>query len=337
MFAIEMKPIIFSLICLLFLGCGSEKKPQEVTVEEKIPKSKVETTPKAVEVSEVSLLKEELEGDIEEDASIDIVFKERINDSVNYVISKVESGSCELIHLTTFLNGKNYLSYEIKKDCSFSQKDILQESKDYSREEDGTILFKERVRYIPKSSLASLNDYIEIPDSLFLIDSLVKKIEVNAMGEIEVNQLSDYNHYLNPTFKSVDHEGDFAKVYIVVIDTNANYFDLNKTMYQLSASYKIAIDTFGRYFNTDKNKLILPEENSDEIYAGDYVPRRFEESGISIEYLSFYLEHAKEETFVLIAGMYKSKAEANKLVKKVSKAYKNTWILESNIFIGCSH
>ncbi|WP_262490545.1 hypothetical protein [Hymenobacter sp. CRA2] len=36
----------------------------------------------------------------------------------------------------------------------------------------------------------------------------------------------------------------------------------------------LASDTLGRFFDEQKNLIRLPDDDEDELYAGDYFPRR---------------------------------------------------------------
>lgn len=69
-------------------------------------------------------------------------------------------------------------------------------------------------------------------------------------------------------------EGEYMNAYIVVSDTSQNYFELRQKMFDLQDRLKIKIDTMGRGFNKEKNRICLSENDEDEIYAGHYFARR---------------------------------------------------------------
>ena len=87
-----------------------------------------------------------------------------------------------------------------------------------------------------------------------------------------------------------------ATYFVVVADTNSDYFFLRDKMFKLSMRLQLPIDTMGRFFNKTKNLIALPDNDEDEIYAGDYFPRRFPSDNFSLEYLDFYQREAGEKT-----------------------------------------
>lgn len=134
----------------------------------------------------------------------------------------------------------------------------------------------------------------------------------------------------------------FTDYYLVIADKSSNYKDLNKKMVELNQEYKIAIDTLGRYYHSDRNEIILPEDDEDEIYQGEYFPRRYESESISIEYEYIYLNDQLEPkkyptTMILVAGMYDDKEKADSLQNILQKKYPKTYVLKSKVYQGCMH
>ena len=72
-----------------------------------------------------------------------------------------------------------------------------------------------------------------------------------------------------------------ATYFVVVADTSFDYSTLHKKMFELNSKLKIPIDTMGRFYNKSKNLIALPDNDKDEIYAGDYFPRRFPSDNLS--------------------------------------------------------
>ena len=61
----------------------------------------------------------------------------------------------------------------------------------------------------------------------------------------------------------------------MVADTGKDYFKLRNQMFRLNQLLHISIDTMGRYYNKMKDEIVLRENDEDEIYRGEYFPRRF--------------------------------------------------------------
>lgn len=130
---------------------------------------------------------------------------------------------------------------------------------------------------------------------------------------------------------------DYATYFVVVADTSKDYFVLQKEMYRLNQLLDIPIDTMGRYFNKSKNLIALPDDDEDEIYAGDYFPRRFPSENMSLEYLDFYKKESGENTIALVTGIYENEASADSSVNLISEVAKKTFKIKAYIYVGCMH
>lgn len=133
------------------------------------------------------------------------------------------------------------------------------------------------------------------------------------------------------------NEDDFATYYVIVTDTSLDYFILQKKMIDLNKKWNIPIDTMGRFYNKTKNLITLSDDDKDEIYAGDYFPRRFPSNNLSLEYLSFYQSLASNKTIALVAGIYESEERADSLMSVLSKAEKNVFKIKAHMYVGCVH
>lgn len=108
-------------------------------------------------------------------------------------------------------------------------------------------------------------------------------------------------------YEGESEETDF---YVVIGDSGTDYFTLRNKMIKMAETGKLQIDSMERYFNTEKNDLILPEKHDDQMYAGTYYPRRFEGNFLSIEHLNQYKKYSSDKTLAIIAGIYANKQEA---------------------------
>lgn len=134
-------------------------------------------------------------------------------------------------------------------------------------------------------------------------------------------------------------DDQYMNAYIVVADTSQNYFDLRQKMFDLKWELKTEIDTMGRGFDKTKNLICLPKNDEDEIYAGDYFPRRFPSETLSLEYLTYYTNGAKptEGTIAIIAIITDNKDQAENKLAEVKKYFDGAFILNSQIYMGCMH
>jgi hypothetical protein len=152
------------------------------------------------------------------------------------------------------------------------------------------------------------------------------------------NENKPLNQY-NPEDSTTEFlpDSDMATYFVLIVDTGNKYSMLDNRMYHLSRNKKLTVDTMGRYYNSSKNLIALPDNDEDELYAGDYYPRRFPSTFLSIEYLDFYTKEAGSKTLALVAGIYEKRDEADSVLTVLGGAEKNAFCMESQIYIGCMH
>jgi hypothetical protein len=139
------------------------------------------------------------------------------------------------------------------------------------------------------------------------------------------------------TTESIEEDYDYAKYYLVIADTGLSFALLHKTMFELSSKTGIAIDTMGRIYDSKTNKIILPYDDTDEMYAGQYFPRRFPSEHLSMEYLNFYSPKADTGTIALLAGIFEEKKKADSLLKVLKPVLKSAYMQKASVYVGCMH
>lgn len=160
-------------------------------------------------------------------------------------------------------------------------------------------------------------------------------------GQIKASKASASPFLLTSSFYSNDSiiflNEDYGNYFLVIVDTSSNYFQLYDKMVHIRQRFAMEIDTMGRYYNIQKNKIILPEDDEDEIYAGEYFPRRWPSEHLSLEYLNFYDDESNDATIALVAGIYENVSQADSLTELLKKSENNAFTLPSSIYIGCMH
>jgi hypothetical protein len=139
------------------------------------------------------------------------------------------------------------------------------------------------------------------------------------------NQSEDTTDYNNATF------------FVVVADTSKDYSFLHKKMFDLNRKLNIPIDTMGRFYNKTKNLIALPDNDEDEMYAGEYFPRRFPSDNLSLEYLNFYQRKVGEKTIALVTGIYETEKSADSAMTVLYKTEKKAFKIKADIYVGCMH
>lgn len=129
----------------------------------------------------------------------------------------------------------------------------------------------------------------------------------------------------------------YTNYYLVVADTSLSYAKLHQQMMSLNRTLKLSIDTLGRYYNKEKDLIALPDNDADELYAGEYYPRRYPSEDLSLEYLNYYTQKAGEKTIALVAGMYAEPKAADSALIALQRVNPKAFKLYSRVYVGCMH
>ncbi len=132
-------------------------------------------------------------------------------------------------------------------------------------------------------------------------------------------------------------ESEYDTVYVVVLDTNQNYYLLQEKMYPLAATLGLVIDTMNRYYDLDKDRIVLNENDEDEMFRGEYFPRRTESATMSLEYYSLYDTSATEGNIALVAGLFYEQPGADSLLALVRKEVPAAFMKPARMYMGCIH
>lgn len=131
---------------------------------------------------------------------------------------------------------------------------------------------------------------------------------------------------------------DMATYYVVIADTGRDYYVLDKKMYKIASVMKSKVDTMNRYYNTEKNRIVLPDDDEDEVYAGEYFPRRFTSDVLSIEYMDQYdTSEGAGSIMALVTGVYETQTSADSLSRALDKAGFKSRVVKAEMYIGCMH
>jgi len=130
---------------------------------------------------------------------------------------------------------------------------------------------------------------------------------------------------------------EYMNGFIVVADSSHVYKRLKIKMFDLKSKLNIEIDTLGREYNKSKNLISLRENNEDEMYAGNYFPRRYPSKSLSLEYLDYYDSKLKDKTIGLVTGIFDNKNDADRLLTQVKEYSPNAFIMNVEIYMGCMH
>ncbi|QEC75851.1 hypothetical protein [Mucilaginibacter ginsenosidivorax] len=128
----------------------------------------------------------------------------------------------------------------------------------------------------------------------------------------------------------------YASYYVLVVDTGKSYEELRNKMFNLHQSSNLDIDTLGRYYDKTKGLIQLPDGDDDEMYAGEYYPRRYPSQYLSLEYLDEYHPGSESKMIALVAGIYETKTSADSILEAIQPSEK-AFVLKARIYVGCMH
>jgi hypothetical protein len=143
---------------------------------------------------------------------------------------------------------------------------------------------------------------------------------------------------------------EYELYYVVNVVEGYNYDSLRQIAKEVSRFITYRYDSLDRYYNYKRKKIVYPDNYEDEIYAGDYLFRRYSDSIVSLEMRNAYADTATEKNeaaherfyadstkLFVFADMFASKAEAEQLAARLKQKFKHTTLIPANIFMGCMH
>jgi hypothetical protein len=132
-------------------------------------------------------------------------------------------------------------------------------------------------------------------------------------------------------------QSEYETMYAVIADTGFSYAPLQQQMYALSNSLKLQIDTMNRTYSKEKDKIVLSENDEDEMYRGEYYPRRTESGTLSLEYYIIYSQQTNDKNIALMAGLFYSNKSADSLLALIKPQAPAAFVLKASVYAGCLH
>lgn len=130
---------------------------------------------------------------------------------------------------------------------------------------------------------------------------------------------------------------DFADVFVTVADTGQNYYDLRKLMFALNTKLKWPIDTMDRYYNERKNEIVVADTDEDEMYRGEYFPRRLPSESLSLEYYRVYSDTTTDKNIALVTGIYEQRHRADSAFGILRHYAPHSFLMRARVYVGCMH
>lgn len=124
---------------------------------------------------------------------------------------------------------------------------------------------------------------------------------------------------------------------VTIGDTGRTYAVLHRQMQLLALALPAEIDTMGRYYDRARDSILLPLDDEDELYAGQYYPRRFQGNTLSIEYLDMYDTSAAPGTMALVTGLWATRQQADSALQPLRVHMPRAYLVHARVYQGCMH
>ncbi len=131
--------------------------------------------------------------------------------------------------------------------------------------------------------------------------------------------------------------------WVTILSVYPSFKDAKADAEKIAAQSKVPFSMEGRVFD-QKRGLIYPDNFDDEVFAGQYVSRRFNQTAIKdreTEYLSVERSDAyegfKPGYYIVVAGVYESAKEAQAQAKRFTKWAPTAYAKKTKIYLGCMH
>lgn len=134
---------------------------------------------------------------------------------------------------------------------------------------------------------------------------------------------------------------EYQIFYLVRVASGYDYDSLKGISESVAAKLGVKRDDMGRIFTQGKG-IVLPEDDPDEIYRGEYFPRRFEGNFVSIEMFHAYadsVERMRRDSLrmIVVGGMYARKEDADSVLLLLKSGFPGSAVVAKELFIGCMH
>ena len=138
---------------------------------------------------------------------------------------------------------------------------------------------------------------------------------------------------LLPSLDTSHLDADNQAFWILVGDSSSQYWSLLKHAAVFAQQNKILFDSLERHFAPEKHTVVVDQTSEDEMYRGEYFPRRQTGTFMSIEPYSSYFPSYKGNAMLEVLGIYDQADSASYAMKQFPNASMKT----CKLYMGCLH
>lgn len=129
---------------------------------------------------------------------------------------------------------------------------------------------------------------------------------------------------------------EYQTFHLVTVAEGYDYDSLRRVAVAVASQLGTRIDSLGRMYDPRKG-IVLPPNDADELYRGEYYPRRFATPTVSIEMKYAYVAQSDTMRMLLVAGIFEEHQQADSVLALVKPLHPNAGVIDRELFIGCMH
>lgn len=137
----------------------------------------------------------------------------------------------------------------------------------------------------------------------------------------------------------VDSGEESATYYLVEVARGKNYDSLKDISTNAASLLGTKFQMLERIYRSGKG-IIVPEDSDDEVYRGEYFPRRpFEDQNyVSIEMSNGFIDNEADTLeMVTIAGIYPLQSQADSVASLLKDKIQTVKTVKREMYLGCMH
>jgi len=162
--------------------------------------------------------------------------------------------------------------------------------------------------------------------------------EVATSGD-SLNPVTESNNSTNDS--TYNEMMDFQTYHILTVTEGYSFDSLDAVSKEVAEKLDTKLDYMGRIYDPSKG-IILSPDDEDEIYKGEYFPRRFEGNSISIEMgyaLADLTERLKGDRMkmVVVAGLFQERNKADSVLNILKAFFPHSQVIARDLYVGCMH
>lgn len=132
---------------------------------------------------------------------------------------------------------------------------------------------------------------------------------------------------------------DYETAFVIVLDTSDQFYKMYDLAKATSEKFQLEFDTIERTYFPETNIWGVSQSSSDEIYRGQYFPRRKgdEKDKLSLEYMYWYDKKSNDKKLMLVSNVFSFSMDAEQSVAAWRKSFPQAFILQCEMYMGCMH